>query len=92
MTYRITKRPDETADYGVDWLKDLGTTTISASTWAASSADVTVVSASNTTTTTSVRLSGGQAGQTYYLENRVTCADGQILEAEIELLVSKVNI
>ncbi len=69
----VVHDPNEVKDYALDWslvLED--TETISTSNWSiAIGSGLTIDSQSNTTTTTTVWLSGGVAGVTYQLLNRV---------------------
>lgn len=78
------KDPAATRDYGIDWSADIGSATISTSTWLLNGATwpdedapLTKVSQSNSTTTTTIRLSGGTAGQSYRVTNRVVLSNGE---------------
>jgi hypothetical protein len=80
------KDPNDIADYGLTWAKNLGTDTITSSTWVVP-AGIVKDDESSTTTTTKVRLSGGTAGQNYELTNRVTTASGQRFDCSIRIYV-----
>ncbi len=75
--------PDKSAasvlDYTIDWSLWLATDTISASTWTAETG-ITVSAIGYTDTTATVWLSGGTAGTTYRVTNRITTAGGRITE------------
>lgn len=79
-TWEAPKDPEEIRDFGVNWAADLGSLTISTSTWSVVSGTVVIDSDTNTNTTTTVRLSGGTLGETCVLTNHVTLSDGQELE------------
>jgi hypothetical protein len=72
-TFEPPHDPNEVKDWSLDWSLVLETgETISTSTWSvALGAGLTIDSQSNTTTTTTVWLSGGTAGFTYELLNRI---------------------
>lgn len=80
------KDPDEVVDYSVDWSPRLDSDTISTSTWIVP-AGITEDSDSSTTTTTTIWLSGGTAGVTYALINRITTAAGRTFEEAISLRI-----
>jgi len=82
-----TRNAGETQDIPVDWSERLGTETISASSWTSDSVDVSVVTSEFTDTATVVRVSGGIAGQEYYLQNTVTTANGQTLYGFVKVVV-----
>jgi hypothetical protein len=82
------KDPDVTLDYKIDWslwLTEAGSDTISASSWASNSTDITIDSDTNTTTDATVWLSGGVAGYSYLLTNSITTAAGRTAERTIEI-------
>lgn len=81
------KDPQAVRDYGVDWSRDLGTATISTSTWTVIAGTVTVVTSSRTTTTTTVRLAGGADGETAEVLNHIILNDGQEDEKTCRLKV-----
>lgn len=74
MTF--TKDPDAILDYAVDWSRWLAGDTIAASVWLVPTG-LTKVSDSNTATRAIVWLSGGSAGVTYTVTNRITTAAGR---------------
>jgi hypothetical protein len=76
-----------TSSYQFDWTAWLAGDTISTSAWAPLPSDLTVVSSSNTTTTASIVLSGGIAGRTYRMRNRITTAAGLIEDQTAELVI-----
>lgn len=70
-TTRMVKDPDAVLDYQIDWSSWLATgETISSSDWVVQTG-ITETSASNTTTTATIWLSGGTAGVTYTVTNRI---------------------
>jgi TRAP-type uncharacterized transport system substrate-binding protein len=74
MTF--TKDPDAILDYAVDWGRWLAGDTIAASVWLVPTG-LTNVSETNTATKAIVWLSGGSAGVTYTVTNRITTAAGR---------------
>jgi hypothetical protein len=70
------KDPDAVKDYGFDWSGWLGTDTIQTSTWIVPTG-ITKNSDSKTNTMTTIWLSGGTAGQSYDLTNRIVTAGGR---------------
>lgn len=70
------KDPNDVIDFQVTWATWLGTDTIATSTWIVPTG-ITKDSDTNTTTTTTIWLSGGTAGTTYELVNRITTAAGR---------------
>lgn len=85
-TWERTKDPNEVVDYDLDWsdLMTDDTDTIATSSWTVP-AGITKDSSSNTTTRTKVWLSGGTAGETYTLLNRITTAGGRTLDQSVKL-------
>lgn len=93
---RATKDPEAIETFGFDYTNDLATgDTISTSTWAFERHDGMVttelveVARANTTVTTSIRLSGGVLGQTYYLRNTIVTANGDTIRRRILLDIEK---
>jgi hypothetical protein len=84
LSWTPPKDPDEVKDYGVDWALLLDTDTISTSTWTVP-AGITKNSDSNTDTTTTVWVSGGTAGDSYLLQNRVVTAGGRTYDRTCKL-------
>lgn len=76
--YSASKDPNATLDYGWDWSQWLTEVedTISDSVWIVP-AGLTLESDSHTTTHTTVWLSGGTAGQSYAITNRITTSGGR---------------
>ncbi len=85
-TWDRTKDPDEVVDYDLSWEDEMtaDTDTISTSTWTVP-VGITKNSSSTTTTRTKVWLSGGTAGETYTLLNRVVTAGGRTLDQSVKL-------
>lgn len=92
LSWTAPKDPDEVKDYGIDWIGTAadpgllyGTTdTISTSTWTVP-AGITKDSSSNTTTTTTIWVSGGTAGVSYLIQNRIVTAGGRTYDRTIKL-------
>lgn len=82
-----TKNPGEVVDIPVNWAERLGAVTISASSWDSSSVDLTATVSTFTDQQTIVRVSGGVAGQTYFLQNTVTTDDGQTLFCYVRIII-----
>ena len=74
MTF--TKDPDAVLDYSVDWAKWLADDEIDTSDWTVP-VGLTKVGGTKTTTRATVWLSGGAAGQSYTVTNRITTAGGR---------------
>jgi hypothetical protein len=78
---QITKDPNASLDYRVDWTDWLGTDTIATSDWTVSpSGGLTIGSSSNASKTATTFLSGGTPGQVVRVTNRITTAVGRIDE------------
>ena len=86
MTRQFYKDPADALDYLIDWTAWLGTDTISASTWTAPTG-ITKSAESNTTTRATVWVSGGTAGASYTLTNRIVTAGGRTAERSIRITV-----
>lgn len=82
------KDPDATLEFGRDWSEWLTPNgdTIVASAWIVP-AGLTVVNESNTATVALVWLSGGTAGQSYVITNRITTAQSRIDDRSIQIVV-----
>jgi hypothetical protein len=81
------KDPDAVLDYGFDWSDWLAVgETIKTSTWTVPTG-ITKDSSANSTTATSVWISGGTAGQTYEIVNRIITSAGRTEDRTISLLV-----
>jgi hypothetical protein len=85
-SWERTKDPDEVVDYDLSWADQMtaDSDTITTSTWTVP-IGITKASSSATTTITKVWLSGGTAGQTYALLNRVITAGGRTLDQTVNL-------
>ncbi len=89
----FTKDPDAILDYhfdwagGEDWLDD---DAISSSSWIVPSG-ITNDLDTNTTTVATIWLSGGTAGQTYVVVNRIVTVDGRTNDASIIINVREVT-
>jgi len=87
------KDPDEVKDYRVDWVDGLDDDTIASSVWSIGSADeeagheLVIDSSTYAASSTTVWLSGGTAGLTYRLLNRVATAGGRTLDQTVKLIV-----
>lgn len=81
------KDPDAVKDYSLDWSEWLDGDEISSSGWTAPSG-LTVVSSAQVGTVMTVWLSGGVAGQTYKVTNRITTANNpaRVDERTFEIL------
>ena len=74
MTF--TKDPDAVLDYAVDWTLWLAGDEIATSDWTVP-VGLTKVTDTKTAVKTTVWLSGGQAGQSYTVTNRITTTGGR---------------
>jgi hypothetical protein len=81
------KDPSAVLDYQVNWATWLGTDTISTSTWTVTTG-LTKDSDTNTTTTATAWLSGGTAGRTYTVTNRIVTAGGRTDERSFQVKVT----
>jgi len=88
------KDPDETIDFSVDWSADLGTDTISTSSWTfdAGNKDAALTKSSPTVdaakTITTIWLAAGTEGVTYKITNQIVTTGGRTIERSITILVS----
>lgn len=82
------KDPDAILDYSIDWETWLDGDTISTSTWIVPTG-ITKDSDTYSTTATVIWLSGGTAGSSYSLTNRITTAGGRTEDRTIEILVKE---
>ncbi len=92
MTTVFLKDKDELLDYSEDWSDELGSATISTSTWIITpttqpSLDIVTNSEAQTDTGTSVKLEGGRNRTLYTVTNRVTTSDSLTLDRSFELLI-----
>lgn len=92
MSVRI-KDPGARLDYRIDWAADyLDEQVIVASTWTAepdAPGGLLVAGHAFVPLATSVTLTGGVAGVTYRVTNRVTLSDGQIDERSLSVRVEE---
>lgn len=84
LSWEAPKDPDEVKDYSIDWLKLLGTDTIIASNWIVPSG-LTKDSDSFSDSATIIWTSGGSAGESYSLTNRITTAGGRTYDRTVKL-------
>jgi hypothetical protein len=80
------KDPNDIADYALSWATQLGTDTITGSSWIVPTG-ITADDDSSTDTTATVRLSGGTAGEEYEITNRVVTAGGQQFDCSLRIYV-----
>ena len=73
----FTKDPDAVLDYSIDWSKWLAGDQIQTSEWIVSDPAIQAANESNTATRATVWLSGGAAGQSYTITNRITTSGGR---------------
>lgn len=83
------KDAGEVLDYQIDWSDELGSDTISTSTWTVPGG-ITKDRDTKTDTTATIWLSGGTDGASYVLVNLVVTAGGRTLEESVRLTVGHV--
>ena len=71
------KDPDAVLDYSVDWSKWLAGDQIEMSAWFVSDPALEATGDSNTTTRATIWLTGGVAGQSYTVTNRILTSGGR---------------
>jgi len=86
MTF--TKDPNAVLDYSIDWPRWLAGDQIAASEWIVASG-LTKMAESKTATSTTVWLSGGTAGQSYIVTNRITTAAGRTEDRSFTIRVEE---
>jgi hypothetical protein len=89
MAQTFTKDPNAVLDYQIDWsawLLAAGADTINTSTWTVPTG-ITKASDTKTTTTTTIWLSGGTAGQSYALTNRIVTTGLRTEDRTIVIIV-----
>lgn len=86
--YWITKDPQATLDYTLDWTIGgwLGTDTIASVLWTVPSG-ITQAAASNTTTSATIWLSGGTLLASYTITCRITTAAGRTDERSFRVII-----
>lgn len=86
MTF--TKDPDAVLDYAIDWSAWLAGDQISSSQWIiGQGADLQVVTDTHTSSKATIWLSGGQAGTTYSVTNRIVTTGGRTDDRSISIKV-----
>jgi hypothetical protein len=86
MTF--TKDPNAVLDYSIDWTRWLAGDQIAASEWIVPS-EFTKMADSKTSTSATVWLSGGTAGQSYIVTNRITTAAGRTEDRSFTIRVEE---
>lgn len=86
MTF--TKDPNAVLDYSIDWTRWLAGDQIAASEWIIPSG-LTKMADSKTSTSATVWLSGGTAGQSYIVTNRMTTAAGRTEDRSFTIRVEE---
>jgi hypothetical protein len=86
--YAPDKDPNAILDYSIDWSDWLDTDEISTSTWTVPTG-ITKTSESNTTTVATIWLSGGTAGTTYTLLDRITTTGGRTMDQTFKIYVKE---
>lgn len=85
--FATTKDPDSIEDFSLNWATNLGTDTITGSSWLVDGG-LGIVAQSFTTTTTVVRLRGGTLGLPAAVAvNTVNLASGQVRQCSIQLTI-----
>ncbi|OQC18926.1 MAG: hypothetical protein BWX69_03144 [Planctomycetes bacterium ADurb.Bin069] len=80
--------PDELLDYGIDWSTRLEEgDRIVASTWTTPPGGPTLSTPGRTDTATTIWITGGTAGESYRIGNRVTTAAGRVMDDSKRLTV-----
>jgi hypothetical protein len=82
------KDPNAVLDYSVDWSRWLDGDAIASSAWTVP-ADLAKVTETNTDTKATVWLSGGSAGQSYPVTNRITTTGGRTEDRTITIRVEE---
>jgi hypothetical protein len=86
MTF--TKDPNAVLDYTVDWTRWLAGDQIATSQWLVPTG-VTKMADSKTTSSATVWLSGGTAGQSYTVTNRITTTGGRTEDRSFTIRVEE---
>lgn len=82
----FSKDPDSVVDFPFNWKPELGTDTISSSTFLLPDG-MTLVSESNTTNTATPFVSGGSVGLIYRIVNRIDTVGGRTYDKTIYVLI-----
>jgi hypothetical protein len=80
----ITKSPDETLDYNVDWSEWLGTDTIDSVAWTVPT-DLTEEAESSTDTVATIWLSGGTTPDDDIVTCQITTAAGRVASRSFQV-------
>ena len=83
---KFLKDPAAVLDYSIDWSEWLGTDTISTSTWTVATG-LTVGANQNANGITTVWISGGTAGSSYAVTNKIVTAGGRTDERTFYIAV-----
>jgi hypothetical protein len=86
MTF--AKDPNAVLDYSIDWTRWLAGDQIAASEWIIPSG-ITKAADSKTATSATAWLSGGTAGQSYIVTNRITTAAGRTEDRSFTIRVEE---
>lgn len=86
MTF--SKDPNAVLDYSIDWTRWLAGDQIAASEWIIPSG-LTKMADSKTSTSATVWLSGGTAGQSYIVTNRIATAAGRTEDRSFTIRVEE---
>lgn len=86
MTF--AKDPDAVLDYSVDWSRWLAGDELATSEWIVA-ADLTKASETNSPTKATVWLSGGAAGLSYSVTNRITTTGGRTEDRSFTIRVEE---
>ncbi len=88
LSWPLPKDPDDIADYQVDWSARLEVgETIETSTFAVVLGSVTIDSQDFSGALTTVWLSGGEAGESCQIRNRITTSGGRQWDATARLRI-----
>ena len=87
MTIPIyTKDPHATEKFGIDWSERLGEDSISSSSWIVPSG-INEESSGTLGQIAAITISGGTAGHSYTLTNRIVTSAGETLDQSIKIAV-----
>ena len=84
----LPKDPNSVIDFVMDWSDWLGSDTISSSDWTVTTG-LTEDSDAYTTTTATIWVSGGEAGTTYTLTNRIVTSSGRTADRTFYVYVKE---
>jgi hypothetical protein len=91
LIWERTLDPQETVDYSINWANDLGSDTISTSTWTfdVANTDTALVKSNptKTDTTTTIWLNGGTNGVVYSIRNTIVTAGARTFERTAKITV-----